>query len=504
MPRAAIYVRVSTPGQEEDGTSLPTQQRACLAYAEQQGYQVVESIADVHTGAHLRERPGLDQLRQLVRAARVEVVVAYAIDRLTRDMLHLCVLIEEAQHHGVRYEFVTEPLDTSPEGLLLQQVKGYVGHAERAKIHERTRRGKRARLDAGLPLPGCRPPYGYQWTADRARLVPDPSRAWVVRRIYHEYLAGRTLYRIAVGLSADAVPPPRARAWNTTAVRWILLNPVYVGLWTYRGKEGVVQLPIAEPLVTPEDQARVRDQLDWNRRTATRRNRDPEATLLRGGLVRCDHCGAVVVAERRPNGKWAYRCANQSRPGSRCDGRPFIMADRLDAAVWAHTHATLADPRLLDRLLADLRAAQAPLRERELVQARLADLAARAERAADLLLDLAPDARAFVQARLERLLAEQRELAAQEARLARACESWERLTSRLADAHAARRRLLAGIERYSYQERRDLLRVLTVTVRLRRVEGRTGYRACADLAGLFGFSTSSSSEPKLPCLIGEG
>jgi site-specific DNA recombinase len=146
--RAAIYCRVSTVGQEADGTSLVTQEAHCRSYAVAQGYQVDEAYVyrDVYTGTELWERPHLTTLREAIRQHAVTVVIAYAIDRLSRDPVHLGVILSEAEHHGVAVEFVTEPLDNTPEGQLIRFVRGYAAKVEAEKIRERSIRGKRARI----------------------------------------------------------------------------------------------------------------------------------------------------------------------------------------------------------------------------------------------------------------------------------------------------------------------------------------------------------------------
>src|SRR5688500_17541249 len=99
-PRAVIYCRVSTSKQEEDGTSLGTQEAACRAYCAERGYEVVGAFSDTYTGAEYRQRPGLSAVRERVRAAGADRVVSFAIDRLSRNQAHLAILDEEALDHG--------------------------------------------------------------------------------------------------------------------------------------------------------------------------------------------------------------------------------------------------------------------------------------------------------------------------------------------------------------------------------------------------------------------
>src|SRR5438067_12368053 len=88
--RAAIYVRVSSPGQEQDGTSLETQEERCRRYAAEHGLavDVAHVFRDVYSGAVLHERPQLRELRRAARARAFDVVISYAVDRLSRNQAH--------------------------------------------------------------------------------------------------------------------------------------------------------------------------------------------------------------------------------------------------------------------------------------------------------------------------------------------------------------------------------------------------------------------------------
>ena len=158
--RAAIYTRVSSEQQEQDGTSLDTQLAACREYAAKQGYEVVAEYREVFTGVNLWDRRELTALRESMRRGEVDVVIAYAIDRLSRDPVHLGVILSEADHYGAAVEFVTEPLDNSPEGQLIRFVRGYAAKVEHEKFRERAMRGRRARAEAGKLIHGPRPLYG--------------------------------------------------------------------------------------------------------------------------------------------------------------------------------------------------------------------------------------------------------------------------------------------------------------------------------------------------------
>src|SRR4051812_48833528 len=183
--RAAIYVRVSSVSQEQDGTSLQTQGAACRAYALAHGYSVDDGdvYREVFTGVELWERPLLTRLRDAVRRREVGVVVAYAIDRLARDPVHLGVVISEAEHAGVAVEFVTEPLDHSPEAN---------SSASSAVTRRRssTRRSRNARSAGSWP--GW-PPASRWWGRRRPTVTSGRTTRrsrWPPIRPRHPWFAG--------------------------------------------------------------------------------------------------------------------------------------------------------------------------------------------------------------------------------------------------------------------------------------------------------------------------
>src|SRR5918992_4284147 len=177
--RAIVYSRVSTDAQERDGTSLETQERACVELAEAAGWLVIDSIRDAASGFSL-ERPGMERVRRLIREGAVDVVVAYAVDRLARNQTKLAVLLDEAEEAGVALECATEKVEDSPLGKLVMSLRAFAAEVEREKMGERTTRGKIERARTGrMPQAFGRGCYGYTYnpaTAQRDRAVPGRGR----------------------------------------------------------------------------------------------------------------------------------------------------------------------------------------------------------------------------------------------------------------------------------------------------------------------------------------
>ena len=151
---------------------------------------------DGYSGAVLA-RPGLDRLRDAVKGREVDRVLVTAPDRLARNYVHQMVLLEEWAQAGCAAEFLDRPMSDDPHDHLLLQIRGAVAEYERTLIAERMRRGRLAKLRAGLLLPWTYAPYGYRMSPDRPRdprgVTLDPAEAAVVAELFALYREPGTL-----------------------------------------------------------------------------------------------------------------------------------------------------------------------------------------------------------------------------------------------------------------------------------------------------------------------
>ena len=189
---------------------------------------------DGYSGAMLA-RPGLDRLRDAVKGREVDRVLVTAPDRLARNYVHQMVLLEEWAQAGCAAEFLDRPMSDDPHDHLLLQIRGAVAEYERTLIAERMRRGRLAKLRAGLLLPWTYPPYGYRLSPDRPRdprgVTLDPAEAAVVAELFAMYREpGTSLMQLAMHLDARGVPTPSGTPrWSSPTIRGILRNPTYTG-----------------------------------------------------------------------------------------------------------------------------------------------------------------------------------------------------------------------------------------------------------------------------------
>jgi site-specific DNA recombinase len=375
--RVAVYARVSTTRQAQAQTIEQQLDRLRAAVAERgwvlDGQHVYRD--DGYSGAGLG-RPGLDRLRDHAALADLDIVLVTAPDRLARNYVHQVLLIEELAGRGCQVEFLDRPMSNDPHDQLLLQIRGAVAEYERTLIAERMRRGRLAKLRAGVLLPWTRPPFGYRVDPERPRdaaaVRVEPGEAVLVAQLFDWYLEPQaTLYRLARRLTGLGVATPTGKPrWNVASVRWILRNPAYAGRaltnrtrvvparqrksamqpagpglsHAPRPPEDWIEVPVPQ-IVSGETFAQVQAKLDVNQQSAARNTR--HEYLLRA-LVSCGACRLSCTARQSAAGYRYYLCrghtdALRAAQGQRCSSR-YIPAGQLDELVWADLCALLTDP----------------------------------------------------------------------------------------------------------------------------------------------------------------
>jgi len=358
--KAAIYCRVSTEDQEREGTSLDSQLKACQDKAQELGYEISEeyTVRETYSGLSL-DRPKLDQLRQWVRDKEVDAVIAYTLDRLSRDPVHFIILQEEMERSGVELILVTEDLDNSDLGLLITHIKGYAAKLEAEKIKERTMRGKRERIRNGKLPSGRGILYGYDYDRELGTNLANEKLSIV--RMVGEWLMeeGIFLNEACRRLMEKQIPAPKGGyRWSRGTLGRIMRNSAYAGK-SYAGKtrtEGKKRVSCLEAdyvlipdavdrsAFTWEEWELIQRQLDRNRELSPR---NQKLSYLLSGRLFCKSCGRKYYGIP-VHGKPYYRCSGRVRllSDKQCAGKT-INASKLDEAVWAEVAKVLDKPRTI-------------------------------------------------------------------------------------------------------------------------------------------------------------
>jgi site-specific DNA recombinase len=235
--QAALNARVSSQ-QQAAAHTIESQLTVLTERARNDGTPVPSErqfVDDGYSGATL-VRPALDRLRDLAAAGAVNRIYVHSPDRLARNYAYQVLLIDEWRRAGLEVVFLNRPLGQSPEDDLLLQVQGIVAEYERAKIMERSRRGKKHAAQRGSLNVMSGAPFGYRYVTvheggGKARFEPLPDQARIVRQVFKWITLNRcTLSEVCHRLHQAGERTKTGRPiWSRQAVWHILQNPAYYG-----------------------------------------------------------------------------------------------------------------------------------------------------------------------------------------------------------------------------------------------------------------------------------
>ncbi len=213
--RVALYARVSTTGQADDGHSLAAQLEDMRAYAKLYRLEVVTEITDAGQSGKTLDRPGVHELQRLIAEGQISGIVIWKLDRLTRNVRDLGNLLEAFKEQGIALSSVQEKLDTSTAaGTLMVNILMSVAQWQREDAGERTKRGIAQAQRAGKRV--GQPPYG--WTVQDGILVKDAQQQQVIRRIRALNRKGYSLREVARTLNNESITTRNRKQWSATQV----------------------------------------------------------------------------------------------------------------------------------------------------------------------------------------------------------------------------------------------------------------------------------------------
>jgi site-specific DNA recombinase len=404
--RAILYARVSTDEQARSGYSLAQQTEALRAYAAREGYEVLEEVQDAGQSGASLERPGMDRVRDLVGAGGVSVVLAQDRDRFAREPAYHYLLRREFEEHGTKIRALNDRGDDSPEGELTDGILDQLGKYERAKISERSRRGKLQKARQGKVMAGPRVKYGFKLNASRDGLLVDEEKMRVVTRIFRMVgTEGHSMNAVFKTFERERLPTPGGgKHWDRAFFRIAILDDVYkphtyqeveklvspevaagldreklYGIWwynrlrvrtrqvseasengrRYRREARFTVKPKEEWVAVPVPYAGIPREVVDAARAAIKDNRVPSKARRRfwelsGGILRCAECSHTTAnhSVRANSGThyhhYYYYCRNHHKHGdAECTHRKNHRALDIEGRVWDLISGLLKDPERL-------------------------------------------------------------------------------------------------------------------------------------------------------------
>lgn len=366
MKRTAIYARFSTDLQNE--RSIDDQIALCRAYAARQGYVVVATFDDRGvSGASMHRRPGIKRLLAAAADGHFDVVLAEMMSRIGRDLEDRASIRKRLTFAGIQIvtpsDGLVSPLTDSIRAVIdsqqLEDTKGMIRRGMAGVIREGRHAGGRA--------------YGYRPVkGEPGKLAIVEQEAEILRRIFAEYVAGRTPREIARDLNHDGIPPPRGDCWNASTLNGnfkrghgILANELYVGVIVWNrvrmmlhpdtGRRISRSNPPTEWQRTPAPELRIIDDATWSAaqaRKAKLTRKHPSharrAKHLLSGLLKCGCCGGGMSVKDREHGRIRIVCT-RSRESGICDNRAPVYLDSVERTALDGLRDELRQPRRMAR-----------------------------------------------------------------------------------------------------------------------------------------------------------
>lgn len=394
--KVAIYVRVSTTSQAEEGYSIEEQIDKLESYCKIKDWTVYKVYTDGGFSGSNTERPALEKLIKDADKKKFDTVLVYKLDRLSRSQKDTLFLIEDVFiKNGIEFLSLQENFDTStPFGKAMIGLLSVFAQLEREQIKERMQLGKLGRAKAGKSMMWAKTSYGYDYHKETGTMTINPVQSLAIKFIFESYLSGRSITKLRDDLNEKF---PKEKPWNYRAVRGILGNPVYCG---YNQFMGGVYKGNHEPIISKEDFDKTQEELKIRQRTALE-NLNPrpfQAKYMLSGIVQCGYCLAplkILMGMYRKDGTRLvkYEC-HQRHPrklrgvttyndNKKCDSG-FYLKDELEAFVLKEVNKLQHDSEYLETIFSDNRKESI---DRESYQKQIRELSKKLSRLNDLYID---------------------------------------------------------------------------------------------------------------------
>lgn len=391
----AIYVRQSLD--KKDSLSIDSQIEDCITLCKRYGWRDYKIYRDKGWSAKNLDRPSFQQMNDDVMNGRIEAVVCYKIDRISRSIRDLVNLIEDYSEIGVHFVSFSDNINTAaPGGMMLATLFGSLAQMERESIIARVTDNYYYRCEQGF-WGGGPAPYGYRLKKTVVNgqkhtvLEQDPAEAAVVRQFFEWYLEpGGTVYKILKKADKENIVTRKGKPWTSRVVSDILSKAVYapntMDVYNFYEEQGVklrispdqcdgkqsvnlfgkrdrgskhpkrsrpasemtFAIALHSPIIDSDTFLRVQQKkkatLSTTPRTGTSR------TTILSGLVQCGSCGRAMSPSGSNRGVRYFTCSGRRNYASGTCSSSSIQVQKLEDIVLAHTLNHYSSPDIMQIL----------------------------------------------------------------------------------------------------------------------------------------------------------
>lgn len=319
---AGIYKRVSTLDQKREGFSLPEQEEKLREFCKFKGYDIYKVYEDAGISAKNDKRPAYQEMIQDIKDKKINVIVAFKLDRLTRSVYDIEKLMKFVNDNDCDIDCMSDESNTTTSnGRMVMRIMTSVSQNEIEKCSERTKFGMVGAIKSGH-IPN-RSPLGF--TRDNKKLVPDPLTKDIIVRVFDLYLEGKSHQTIANIFNKEQVL--NKTNWYDSTIQKILSNELYKGDFVNgkRTKQPIYYDNVVEPIVSKEK---------WNncqsQKLRNARHYERTGTYLFTNKLKCFKCGRFLggSATTKKNGKkyYYYKCEHCKSSFKEADIEQHLLA----------------------------------------------------------------------------------------------------------------------------------------------------------------------------------
>ena len=377
----AIYTRVSTIEQAEEGYSNDEQERLLTNWCNKNGYEIYKCYSDRGiSGKDIKHRPALKELLKDAEEKKFDMVISWKINRISRKLSDVLKIVDIFEKNNITFKSYSEPFETdTPAGKMQFQMMALIGEFERGTIAQNVKMGMCAKARAGEWCGGRVLGYDLVPIDDiqtgkrrKTKLIINEKEAEVVRIIFNEYANGRGYKAITNNINKLGYKTKKGNNFSVGSIKDILTNPVYIGKVRYNVRQNWSEKRRrninANPIITDGIHDSIIEESLWDKVQAILESKKGKpARIYDGkfpltGILKCPKCGAGMVIMRTTNTLkdgtkrrlTYYACGNWKNKGTAVCNSNTIRCDKANEYVFSKISEILSNDKMIKSIVTNI------------------------------------------------------------------------------------------------------------------------------------------------------
>ena len=377
----AIYTRVSTIEQAEEGYSNDEQERLLTNWCNKNGYEIYKCYSDRGiSGKDIKHRPALKELLKDAEEKKFDMVISWKINRISRRLSDVLKIVDIFEKNNITFKSYSEPFETdTPAGKMQFQMMALIGEFERGTIAQNVKMGMCAKARAGEWCGGRVLGYDLVPIDDiqtgkrrKTKLIINEKEAEVVRIIFNEYANGKGYKAITNKINKLGYKTKKGNDFSVGSIKDILTNPVYIGKVRYNVRQNWSEKRRrninANPIITDGIHDSIIEESLWDKVQAVLESKKGKpARIYDGkfpltGILKCPKCGAGMVIMRTTNTLkdgtkrrlTYYACGNWKNKGTAVCNSNTIRCDKANEYVFSKISELLSNDKMIKSIVTNI------------------------------------------------------------------------------------------------------------------------------------------------------